>query len=128
MLKAALPVLLWVAVCAVLGVATDCLPKARRVGESPSTGAVPVPGVPVPGVHVPGVHVPGVPVPSVPVPGVPVAAVSVPVPDRLIVCGLPLALSVMRTEAVRRPLAEGLNVTLMVQLAPAATELPQVLV
>ena len=53
---------------------------------------------------------------------------AVPVPERLAVCGLPLALSVMLTEAVRLPLAAGLNVTLIVQLAPAATELPQVLV
>ena len=55
-------------------------------------------------------------------------AVPAPVPERLTVCGLPLALSVMLTEAVRLPLAEGLNVTLIVQLALAATELPQVLV
>jgi hypothetical protein len=34
----------------------------------------------------------------------------------------------MLTEAVRLPLAEGLKVTLIVQLAPAATELPHVLV
>jgi hypothetical protein len=34
----------------------------------------------------------------------------------------------MLTEAVRLPLAEGLNVTLIVQWAPAATELPHVLV
>ena len=53
---------------------------------------------------------------------------AVPVPERLTVCGLPLALSVMLTEAVRLPLAEGVNVTLIVQLAPAATELPHVLV
>jgi uncharacterized protein YybS (DUF2232 family) len=51
-----------------------------------------------------------------------------PVPERLTVCGLPLALSVMLTEAARLPLAEGVNVTLIVQLPPAATELPQVLV
>ena len=49
-------------------------------------------------------------------------------PERVTVWGLPLALSVMLTEAVRLPLAEGLNVTLIVQLLPAATELPQVLV
>ena len=54
--------------------------------------------------------------------------VAVPVPDRLTACGLPLALSVMLTEAVRLPLAAGVNVTLIVQLLPAATELPQVLV
>ena len=52
---------------------------------------------------------------------------AVPVPERLTVCGLPLALSVMLTEAVRLPLAEGVKVTLMVQLAAAATELPHVL-
>jgi hypothetical protein len=34
----------------------------------------------------------------------------------------------MLTEAVRLPLAAGVNVTLIVQLLPAATELPQVLV
>ena len=54
--------------------------------------------------------------------------VVVPVPERLTVCGLPLALSVMLTEAVRLPLAAGVKVTLMVQLLPAATELPHVLV
>jgi len=53
---------------------------------------------------------------------------AVPVPERLTVCGLPLELSVMLTEAVRLPLAEGVKVTLIVQLALAATELPQVLV
>ena len=55
-------------------------------------------------------------------------AVVVPEPVRLTVRGLPAALSVMLTEAVRGPVAEGVKVTLMVQLAPAATELPQVLV
>jgi hypothetical protein len=53
---------------------------------------------------------------------------AVPVPERLTVCGLPLALSVMLTKAARLPLAEGLKVTLIVQFPPAATELPQVLV
>ncbi len=53
---------------------------------------------------------------------------AVPVPVRLMVCGLPAALSVMLTEAVRVPVAVGVKVTLMVQLAPAATEVPQVLV
>ena len=42
--------------------------------------------------------------------------------------GLPLALSVMMSEAARLPLAEGVKVTLIVQLPPAATELPHVLV
>jgi hypothetical protein len=49
-----------------------------------------------------------------------------PVPERPTVCGLPLALSVMLSAAVRAPLAEGVNVTATVQWAPAATELPQV--
>ena len=57
-----------------------------------------------------------------------VAPVLVPVPVRLTVCGLPVALSVRVTAAVRVPLATGLKVTLIVQLAPAATELPHVLV
>ena len=39
-----------------------------------------------------------------------------------------MALSVMVTEAVRVPLAMGVKVTLIVQFAPAPTELPQVLV
>ena len=51
-----------------------------------------------------------------------------PVPVRVMVCGLPLALSVKVTEAVRVPAAAGVNVTLIVQLLFAATELPQVLV
>ena len=58
--------------------------------------------------------------------GVPAAA---PVPVRLTVCGLPAALSVMVTAAVRVPVAVGVNVTLMVQFPLfAATELPQVLI
>jgi hypothetical protein len=55
------------------------------------------------------------------------ARASAPVPERLTVCGLPLALSVMLSEAVRLPLAEGVNLTLIVQLAPAATLAPQLL-
>ena len=50
----------------------------------------------------------------------------VPVPLRETVCGLPAALSVTLRAALREPLAVGLNVTLIVQLAPAASELPQV--
>jgi hypothetical protein len=98
MLKAALPVLLRVTVCAALVIPTGWLPKPRLVGKRLTTGAVPV------------------------------EAVDVPVPERLTVCGLPLALSVMLTEAVRVPLAGGVKVTLIVQWAPAATELPHVLV
>ena len=52
----------------------------------------------------------------------------VPVPVRLTDCGLPVALSVTVTAAVGVPLALGVKVTLIVQLAPAATELPQVLI
>ena len=55
-------------------------------------------------------------------------AAAVPVPERLTVCGLPVALSVIVTVAVRLPVAAGVKVTLIVQLPPAATELPQVLV
>jgi hypothetical protein len=44
------------------------------------------------------------------------------------VCGLPAALSEMLTAAVRVPVAVGVNVMLIVQLPPAATELPQVFV
>jgi hypothetical protein len=91
MLKAVLPVLLKVTVCAVLVTSTDWLPKARLVGERLTRAAVPV-------------------------------------PERLTVCGLPVALSVRVTAALRVPLAAGVNLTLIVQLAPPATELPQVLV
>ena len=51
-----------------------------------------------------------------------------PAPLRLTVCGLPVALSVMVMAAVRLPAAAGIKLTWMVQLAPAATEVPQVLV
>ena len=56
------------------------------------------------------------------------AAGALPVPLRLTVCGLPLALSAIPREAVRDPVPAGVNVTLRAQLLPAATELPQVLV
>ena len=52
----------------------------------------------------------------------------VPEPLRFAICGLPEALSVIATVAVLVPVAVGVNVTLMVQFAPAATEVPQVLV
>jgi hypothetical protein len=51
-----------------------------------------------------------------------------PTPERPTVCGLPPALSVMVTDAVRLPLAVGVNITLIVQLPPAASELPHVFV
>src|SRR5256712_7404189 len=50
----------------------------------------------------------------------------VPIPLSVTFCGLPAALSLMLTAAIRVPLAVGLNVTLILQLAPAANELPQV--
>ena len=51
----------------------------------------------------------------------------VPVPERLTDCGLPAASSVIVTAADRDPAAAGLKVTLMEQLAPAATLEPQLL-
>jgi len=50
-----------------------------------------------------------------------------PVPDKVTVCGLPLALSVTVIVPDWLPVAVGVNVTLMVQFAPAATDVPQVL-
>jgi hypothetical protein len=50
-----------------------------------------------------------------------------PVPTSDTDCGLPDALSVMVTEAVRDPDVVGVKEMLMVQLAPPATLLPQVL-
>ena len=50
----------------------------------------------------------------------------VPIPLRLTFCRLPAALSLALSTAVRVPDAVGLNVTLIAQLAPAASELPQV--
>ena len=51
-----------------------------------------------------------------------------PVPVRLAVCGLFLALSVMVRVPFRVPVAVGLKATLIVHLAPGATLVPQVLV
>ena len=51
-----------------------------------------------------------------------------PVPVRVAVCGLPVALSVTATAAVRIPEAAGVNVTLIVQVDPAARLEPQPLV
>jgi hypothetical protein len=56
------------------------------------------------------------------------AAKAAPVPERLTLCGLPVALSVRVTAAVSVPLAAGVKVTLIVQLVPAATLDPQLLV
>src|SRR5207302_5400425 len=51
-----------------------------------------------------------------------------PEPVRLTVCGLPEALSVIVIAPVLVPVAVGVNVTLIVQFAPAPTEVPQVFV
>ena len=56
-----------------------------------------------------------------------VAAGAVPVPERVTAWGLPLALSLILTEAVRVPLAVGVKVTLIVHVPLADTELLQVL-
>src|SRR5439155_1738351 len=53
--------------------------------------------------------------------------VETPEPVRAAVCGLPVALSVTVTVAVLVPDAVGLNVTLIVQVPPAATDVPHVL-
>ena len=50
-------------------------------------------------------------------------AETVPVPKSATVCGLPVALSLIVTLALRLPVAEGENVTLIVQFAPAANVL-----
>ena len=52
---------------------------------------------------------------------------SEPFPPRLITCGLPGALSVIVIEPVFEPEEDGVNVTLIVQLACTAREVPQVL-
>lgn len=55
--------------------------------------------------------------------------VVIPVPVRVMVCGLPGALSVMVIEADRVPVAVGLNVTIREQLPPDCVVAdPQVLV
>ena len=59
------------------------------------------------------------------------AGTLVPVPDKLTVCVLlavPLLLSVTVSVPARAPVAVDVNVTVIVQLAPAATELPQAFV
>jgi hypothetical protein len=48
------------------------------------------------------------------------------VPESATDFGLPLALSVMASEAVRAPLAAGVNDIAMVHVLPAANEEPQV--
>ena len=51
-----------------------------------------------------------------------------PVPVRLTMCGLPAALSVIVTAPVWVPVSVGVNLTLILQLDPAATDEPHVLV
>jgi hypothetical protein len=55
-------------------------------------------------------------------------AVPVAVPARLTACGDPVALSATLSEAVREPADTGTNLTEILQLAPAANVVPQVVV
>jgi hypothetical protein len=56
------------------------------------------------------------------------AGAPIPVPLSVITCGLPTTSSVTLIFPASVPVTEGVKVTLMVQAAPGATELPQVLV
>ena len=49
---------------------------------------------------------------------------AIPVPERLTVCGLLEALSVKLSEALRLPVADGVNVTLTVQVLVGVTVAP----
>lgn len=49
-----------------------------------------------------------------------------PLPERVTVCGLPVASSAIESVALRVPAAVGVKVTLIVQLALAARVDPQV--
>ena len=60
--------------------------------------------------------------------GAKLALGAIPVPDRVTVCGLPVASSVTVIVPGWLPAAVGVKVTLMEQLAPAAREAGQVLV
>ena len=53
-------------------------------------------------------------------------AAATPVPESTTVCGDPVALSAMLSDADLAPAADGLNVTEMVHFEPAESELPQV--
>ena len=92
MLRAELPLLQSVTVCALLHVPTACAGKVREAGERLITG------------------------------------VATPVPVRLTVWVAGLALSVIVKVPVSEPATVGAKVTLRVQLAPAATVAPQLLV
>ena len=91
MLKAALPLLVRVTVCAALVVLSTWAANVRLAGARLTVGPTPV-------------------------------------PVRVTVCGLPGALSVRVTAPLRGPGTVGVNVTLIVQVASAATLDPQVLV
>jgi hypothetical protein len=67
--------------------------------------------------------VPSVWLPKIRLVAVRLTALPLPVPVRITVCGLPAALSVMVTVAVRVPGAVGVNVTVIVQALLAGTEL-----
>lgn len=55
----------------------------------------------------------------------PATVKSIPVPESKTVCGLPAALSVIESVAIRLPVATGVNVRLTTQFAPTGTdELP----
>jgi hypothetical protein len=47
-----------------------------------------------------------------------------PVPERVIVCGLPVTLSLMVTAPARVPVVVGVNVTLIVQVEPTCSVMP----
>jgi hypothetical protein len=49
---------------------------------------------------------------------------AVPVPLKVTVCGLPLALSVKTSEALKLPVVAGVNVTLTAQVLPGVTVAP----
>src|SRR5437588_822265 len=53
---------------------------------------------------------------------------AVPAPERVTVCGLPAALSVIVTAPVRVPTRRSSDLRLMAQFAPAASDVPQVVV
>jgi hypothetical protein len=57
-----------------------------------------------------------------------VSGTAVPVPVNVMLCGLPVALSVTTKLPVRVPVADGVNVTFVVQLAAGARVAPQVVV
>ena len=57
-----------------------------------------------------------------------VTAGAAPVPERATLCGLPVALSTILTRATLLPVTVGVKVTPIVQLAPAATLIPQLFV